>query len=257
MTITYEKADHIAQIGLNRPEQRNAFSMAMFKEFAEAITDADDDPNVRCTVIYSAAEDFTVGLDLQDVVPHFSNGTLPLRVTDVDPWEAIGRPRTTPLITAVHGRCFTVGTELALASDICIAGENTRFGLREVRVGIFAAGGACFRFAQSAGWVSAMRYVLTGDDFDAAEAYRLGVVTEVVASDAARGRALELAQTVASRAPLAVQTSLAVAKLAFAHGPVAALRGSAARQVELFGSSDFQEGVAAFLARRPPVFRGN
>jgi enoyl-CoA hydratase/carnithine racemase len=256
-TITYDLSDHIASIGLNRPEHRNQFSVAMFDEFTRAMTEADEDPDVRCVLVHSKAEDFTVGLDVQDVFPSFSAGKTPYGPGVVDPFEVIGKTRTKPLVLAVHGRCYTVGTELALCADICIAADDTRFGLREVRVGIFAAGGSTFRLPQVAGWQRGMRYLLTGDDFDAHEAERLGVATEVVPAGTAVDRARELAAVIASRAPLAVQASLAVAKLGYEHGPMAALRASAAEQQRLFKTADFQEGIASFLERRDPNFKGS
>lgn len=255
--ITYEIIDeHIALIGLNRGEMRNAFSRAMFKEFGDALTRADDDDAIRCMLVHSHADDFTVGLDVQDIFQSFTQGFAPLTPEQVDPWSVVGRTRTTPLVTAIRGRSFTIGTEFALISDLCVAAENTRFGLREVRVGMFPAGGAAFRLALCAGWVDAMRYVLTGDDFDAHEARRLRMINEVVPVGRELQRAKELAALIASGAPLAVRATLRSAMLAFSDTAAASLATSVATQQALMNSRDLLEGTQAMFQRRPPKFVG-
>ena len=109
---------------------------------------------------------------------------------------------------AVQGTCLTLGVELALASDIVVAADSTRFGQIEVRRGILPFGGATTRFAARVGWGDAMRWMLTGDTFDAAEALRIGLVQEVVPHGEQYERGLALAQTIAAQAPLAVQATL-------------------------------------------------
>src|SRR5688572_8248691 len=149
--------DGVAVITIDRREKRNAFTMEMFRSFAAALGVVEDDPEVRCVVVRAEGQDFTTGLDLMDVGPAFMRGERPYPETAVDPWGIIGRPRTKPLVTAVHGRCYTLGFELALASDTCVAARGTLFNLKEVRVGIVPAGGGIFRFIQAAGWSSVMR----------------------------------------------------------------------------------------------------
>ncbi|MDH3201744.1 MAG: crotonase/enoyl-CoA hydratase family protein [Myxococcales bacterium] len=254
--IEYEKRSSIGLIGFDRPEKRNAFTVEMFERLAEVCTEADDDDDVRAIVVYGKGTDTTTGLDLMNVGPSFRAGKVPIPAELVDPWHVVGRLRKTPMVTAVHGRCFTLGTEIALCSDICVAAEGTVFGLKEVRVGIMPAGGGTFRFVQTAGYSNAMRYVLTGDEFDAAEGFRLGVVQEVVAPGAHLTRAVELAERIAAQAPLAVRAALANAQVSLLEGWKKAIADIVPVQVPLINSEDAVEAAMAMMQKRPPSFKG-
>ena len=255
-TISYEKRGRLALVGFDRPEKRNAFTVSMFQRLAEVFTEADDDEDVRAIVVYGKGNDTTTGLDLMDVGPSFRAGEVPIPAELVDPWHVVGRLRRTPMVTAVHGRCFTLGTEISLCSDICVAAEGTIFGLKEVRVGIMPAGGGTFRFVQAAGYANAMRYVLTGDEFDATEALRLGVVQEVVSPGAQLDRAIELSECIAAQAPLAVRSALAHAQSALLEGWPKAIADVVPMQVALINSDDAMEAAMAMMQRRPPAFQG-
>jgi enoyl-CoA hydratase/carnithine racemase len=143
-----------------------------------------------------------------------------------------------------------------LAADIRLAADDTRFGQIEINRGIFPFGGATLRFPQIAGWGNAMRWLLTGDKFDATEARRLGLVQEITAPDALESRALSLAQTIASRAPLGVQATLTSARSAIENSfetGATALQG----QIEaLMATEDAAEGVRSFVDRREAKFKG-
>ncbi|MFE2303534.1 enoyl-CoA hydratase-related protein [Streptomyces sp. NPDC059445] len=137
------------------------------------------------------------------------------------------------------------------------ANEGDAFGQQEVSRGIVALGGATIRLPERVGWGNAMRYLLTGDEFDAHEAWRIGLVQEVVPAGEHLDRALELAHRIAAQAPLAVEATLADARTVLA-GPLArsaaALRGEVGPR--LFATGDAAEGVASLIERRAPVFRG-
>jgi enoyl-CoA hydratase/carnithine racemase len=153
---------------------------------------------------------------------------------------------------------MTLGIELLLAADIRIAAAGTRFTQLEVQRGIYPFGGATIRLPREAGWGNAMRWLLTGDEFDAAEAYRIGLVQEV-ADDAAAAlvRAREIAQTIAERAaPLGVRATLASAHLARTEGEAAAIKRLRPAVAELFASADAAEGVQSFIERRQANFQG-
>jgi enoyl-CoA hydratase/carnithine racemase len=254
--IDYEKRGSIGLIGFDRPDKRNAFTVRMFERLAEVFTEADDDDDVRAIVVFGKGRDTTTGLDLMNVGPSFRAGKVPLPAELVDPWHVVGRLRRTPMVTAVHGRCFTLGTEIALCSDICVAAEGTIFGLKEVRVGIMPAGGGTFRFVQTAGYSNAMRYVLTGDEFDAAEGFRLGVVQEVVAPGTQLTRAIELAERIAAQAPLAVRAALANAQASLLEGWKKAIADIVPTQVPLINSEDAMEAAMAMMQERSPTFKG-
>jgi enoyl-CoA hydratase/carnithine racemase len=254
--IIYEKRGHVGLVGFDRPDKRNAFTVKMFERLAEVFTEADDDDDVRAIVVYGEGTDTTTGLDLMNVGPSFRAGEVPIPAELVDPWHVVGRLRRTPMVTAVHGRCFTLGTEIALCSDICVAAEGTVFGLKEVRVGIIPIGGGTFRFVQTAGYSNAMRYVLTGDEFDVAEAFRLGVVQEVVASGTHLTRAIELAELIAAQAPLATRAALANAQASLLEGWQKAIADLIPTQVPLINSEDATEAAMAMMQKRPPSFKG-
>jgi len=254
--IVYEKRGHVGLVGFDRPDKRNAFTVKMFQRLAEVCTVADDDDEVRAIVVYGKGTDTTTGLDLMNVGPSFRAGEVPIPAELVDPWHVVGRLRRTPMVTAVHGRCFTLGTEIALCSDICVAAEGTVFGLKEVRVGIMPLGGGTFRFVQTAGYSNAMRYVLTGDEFDVAEAFRLGVVQEVVPSGTHLTRAIELAEVIAAQAPLATRAALANAQASLLEGWQKAIADLIPIQVPLINSEDAMEAAMAMMQKRPPSFKG-
>jgi enoyl-CoA hydratase/carnithine racemase len=177
--ITYEKDGHLALIGFNRPEKRNAFDRPMFDELAQAYTRYEEDREARCAVVFAHGDHFTAGLDLAQIAPELGKGTPMFPAGQVDPLGLTDRRRTKPVVVAIRGFCLTIGIELALASDVIVCADDTRFSQIEVKRGLFAFGGATLRFPALAGWHNAMRWILTGDFFDAKEAYRMGLAQEV------------------------------------------------------------------------------
>jgi enoyl-CoA hydratase/carnithine racemase len=159
-----------------------------------------------------------------------------------------------PLVIAVQGWCLTIGIELLLASDIRIAAEDTRFAQIEIKRGIFPVGGATVRLVQEIGWGNAMRILLTGDEFSAADALRTGLVQEVVAPGVQLERALSIAHTIARQSPVGVQATLASARLARREGEHAAFARMMADMQQAIASDDAIEGLNAFLERREPRF---
>ncbi|PTL84871.1 crotonase/enoyl-CoA hydratase family protein [Vitiosangium sp. GDMCC 1.1324] len=254
--ITLDVRGPLALIGINRPEKRNAFDLAMLRALSTAMTHADRHPDVRCMVVFAEGEHFSAGLDLANVAPALSSGEPLYPEGSIDPWAIQGAVRTKPLVVAVQGLCLTLSIELILAADITVAADNARFGQIEIKRGIFPFGGATLRFPQVAGWGNAMRWLLTGDEFDAREAHRIGLVQEVVPPGKQLERALALAETVAKQAPLGVQATLASARLALTQGPEAAARALLPKLLELAVSEDAREGVLSFIERREARFTG-
>lgn len=254
--ITLETRDHVLLIGLNRADKRNAFDLAMLTRLAEALTRYEDDPELRCAVLFAHGDHFTAGLDLGEVGPAVASGAALFPEGMVDPCGLHGRVREKPLVTAVQGWCLTIGIELLLASDIRVAASDTKFGQIEIKRGIFPFGGATLRLPQIAGWGDAMRWLLTGDTFDAAEARRLGLVQEVVEPGQQVERAAALAASIAKQAPLGVRATLKSARLAVEQGQAASLAGMMADVRQLMTSEDAREGLMSFLERREAKFRG-
>ena len=174
--ITFERQGRVARIGLSRPSKRNAFDLKMLRELGQAFTDYEEDAELWCAVLFAHGEHFTGGLELNEVGPAVAAGAPLFPEGSVDPLGLGPRRRQKPLVAALQGYCLTIGIELALAADIRIAADTTRFGQIEIKRGILPFGGATLRLPALTGWGNAMRYLLTGDMFDAAEALRIGLV---------------------------------------------------------------------------------
>ncbi len=253
---TSRPADHVLAITLARAEKRNAFDRPMLRELAEAFTELDEDPDLRCGVVLADGDHFTAGLELSDVGPAVAAGEALFPEGAVDPLGLHGRIRTKPIVIGVQGWVLTLGIELLLAADIRLAADDARFGQIEVKRGIFPFGGATIRFPQVCGWGNAQRYLLTGDVFDASEALRIGLVQEVVPAAELAERATALATTVARQAPLAVQASLRSSRLAIEEGQAAALEVMMRDTQAIMASEDAAEGMQSFVERRDARFQG-
>jgi enoyl-CoA hydratase/carnithine racemase len=161
-----------------------------------------------------------------------------------------------PIVMAVQGIAFTLSIELALAADIVIASEDVRFRQLEIGRGIVPFGGATFRAPAQLGWGNAMRFLLTAEEFGAAEALRIGLVQEVVPKGKELERAMAIATLIAKQAPVGVRTTLANARLARSKGAAAAAEHIASELPKILASDDAREGLMSFLERREAKFTG-
>jgi len=255
--VTVDRDGHVLLIGFNRPEKRNAADLQLLEELAIAYGELENDPSLRVGFVYAHGDHFTGGLDLADVGPRIGADGLDITGRGgINPWQVSGEQLSKPVVIAVQGTCLTLGIELMLASDIVVAAESTTFGQIEVARGILPFGGATIRFPRAVGWGNAMRWILTGDTFDAAEAHRIGLVQEVVPDGEQYARGLELARRVASQAPLAVQAALKNARIAVRDSDAAAEVALQPDLVRLAGSEDAAIGMRAFVTRTPAEFVG-
>jgi enoyl-CoA hydratase len=254
--VSLERRGHVLLIGLDRPAKRNAFDLPLWDGVCKAYGELARDPELRVGVLHAAGDHFTGGLDLVQWTPVFQGGAFPIPEDGLDPLGLSGPQLHKPIIAAVQGICLTIGIELMLATDIRIAASNTRFGQIEIKRGIYPVGGATLRFPREVGWANAMRWLLTGDEFDAAEALRMGLVQEVVAPGEQLARAIALADVVAAQAPLGVYATLASSRHALPESEHAAGARLLSDLKPLMGSDDVQEGLRAFMERRPGSFRG-
>ncbi len=256
--IICETRGHILLIGLNRPEKRNALVPDMYFDLARAYGELDRNKNLRCGLLYAVGDHFTAGLDLPQWTEIFKSGD-PENIGDdmIDPY-GINEDRrcTKPVVMACQGICYTAGVEMLLASDIRIAAKDLRLAQLEVKRGIFSIGGATVRLFQEIGWGNAMRFLLTGDEMSGPEAYRLGLVQELVEPGQQFERALEIAESICRAAPLGVQATLASARKARIYGDKAAMSTLFQEIRPLMASKDSQEGLQAFIERREPNFSG-
>lgn len=177
-TVTVERDGHVLMMGLNRPGKRNAFTVTMLTELSRAYALLERDDDLRAGVLFAHGDHFTGGLDMVDVAPALSSGSATYPPDGLDPWR-LTYNWTKPVVAAAHGWCMTLGIELLLAADSRIAAADTRFSQLEVKRGIYPFGGATLRFWREAGWGNAMRWILTGDEFDATEALRIGLIQEI------------------------------------------------------------------------------
>jgi enoyl-CoA hydratase len=255
--LTLERRDHVLLMGLNRPAKRNAFNLELLAELGRAYGLLERDDDLRCGVLFAHGDHFTGGLDLAEVGPALAEGSFSLPEDARDPWRNDGRPWTTPVIAAAQGWCMTLGIELLLAADVRVASSDVRFAQLEIQRGIYPFGGATMRLPREAGWGNAMRWLLTGDEYDAAEAHRIGLVQEVTEPGRHLDRAVELAERIATRsAPLGVRTTLASAQRALAEGDEAAATRLDDDMVALLQTEDGAEGMMSFIERRPARFTG-
>jgi enoyl-CoA hydratase/carnithine racemase len=172
----------------------------------------------------------------------------------IDPWGIQTKQVSKPVVMAIRGTCFTLGVELALASDIVIAASDSKFGQLEVARGILPFGGGTIRLPKVAGHAKAMQYLLTGDTFSAQDALQMGMINEVVAPGEEVARAMEFAQKIAAQAPLAVQATLASSRNSDTENEKKQLF---IRLNQLMSTKDVERGMQAFISKQPAQFEGN
>ena len=255
-TVACEVTGHLAHVRLSRPETGNRFSMEMFRALARLFTELDADSRIRCLLLTANGADFSLGVDIPDVLPCWAAGKSPFEEHQINPFGTTGPRRRKPLVTVVQGQCFNAGLELVLASDISVAANTSRFAFHEMRFGVYPFGGGLFRLIRAAGWNAAMRHSLTAKEFGADEALRMNVValTAPVAEAEAAGAAI--ARDICRNAPLAVQAALAQAQTWADHGEAAALAHSVPDIIRLLNSRDAAEAMRAMAEGRPPNFSG-
>jgi enoyl-CoA hydratase/carnithine racemase len=255
-TVSLERRGHVLLMGLDRAAKRNAFDLPMWDALCDAYAELDRDDELRVGVLHAKGDHFTGGLDLPQWGAAFSSGKWHIKQGGIDPLGLTGPRVRKPVIVAVQGTCLTIGIELMLATDIRIASMTAKFGQIEVKRGIYPVGGATLRFPREVGWANAMRWLLTGDEFDAAEALRIGLVQEVVPHGTQLERALALADVVAAQAPLGVYATLASSRAAIPQAELAAGQRLMPDLQPIMKTADVLEGLRAFMERRPGKFSG-
>jgi enoyl-CoA hydratase len=255
-TIEVERRGSMLLVGLNRPQAENRLDPAMLIGLGKAWYQLEHDPDLRVAVLYAIGPDFCRTLDVPAYAAAAAAGTYPPKDTDyLQPLNTRPPFRTKPLVVAVQGRTGQVGHELFLAADIRVAASDTRFRQAEALYGVFPGGGATVRFPREAGWANAMRYMLTGDEWSAEDAYRMGLVQEVTPPGKQLDRAIELAAKIADASPRGVRATLASAHQAIS-GEEPALIALLPEFLRITQSDDAREGQRALREGRKPQYRG-
>jgi enoyl-CoA hydratase len=258
--LLVERDGGILVLTMNRPDAMNAFDLEMMARMADAWEMADADPEIRAVVLTGANGVFSSGADLKLMHGDQSENPWHARFKE-DPdlhWRALlrhNRPAT-PIIAAVEGAAIGGGTEVLLGTDIRIAGQGARFGISEVRWGLFPLGGSTVRLRRQIPHAKAMDLLLTGRHADADEAERMGLITRVVPAGEALAEAKRTAGLIAENGPLAVQ---GVKRSAWESEGLTEAE-ALAQELEIgwpvHRSEDGREGPRAFAEKRKPVFKG-
>jgi enoyl-CoA hydratase/carnithine racemase len=258
-----EKEGNVTWLILNRPEKRNAMTWEFFTELSERFGTFDEAPEVRAVVIRAEGKMFTAGLDLVAAASLLGDGSASYRewlrkkiLGLQEGMNAIERCRK-PVIAAVHGPCIGGGVDLLSACDIRLAASDALFSIRETRLGIVADIGTLQRLPTIIGHGWTRELALTGRDFTAEEALKMGFITHLCPDrEALFLETKKLAEEIAGLPPLAVQGAKDTILQARDNGIQAGLAYVAQKNAALIPNEDMMEAVAAFLEKRRPTFRG-
>ena len=251
MAILTETRDRVALITLNRPEALNALNKATMEEVTSAVAEFDADENIGAIVITGSEKAFAAGADIKEMA---RRGATEMYSTNwFADWDILTRART-PIIAAVNGYALGGGCELAMMCDFIIAGDRAKFGQPEVNLGVTPGMGGSQRLTRAVGKAKSMDMCLTGRMMDAEEAERSGLVAQIVEPEELLDKALETAQTIASKSQVATSMIKEQINTAFettlSQGLLFERRGFHA----LFSSQDQKEGMAAFSEKRDANF---
>jgi enoyl-CoA hydratase/carnithine racemase len=262
--VLYDVVDHVATLTLNAPERMNTISTPMLAAISQRLLEADRDPDVRCVVLTGAGRAFCAGLDLsaQMAGPRGSLGNL--GAVDAAPGEFAIRDAPpivlhhldTPTVCALNGGAAGYGLDLALGCDIRIAADGAKLNPGFAKRGILPESGGTWLLPRMVGSARAAEIAFTGRTLTAAEALELGIVNRVVPGQDLAKSAHELAIEIASNAPLAVRAIKRMMRAAETETFDQNVHHVFLQLLPLLRTDDFQEGVRAYMEKRPPEFHG-
>jgi enoyl-CoA hydratase len=251
--VIVEKDGVIAVVTLNRPQQLNALSYALFKDLSLAMQELDRDDQIRVIIVTGGQKVFAAGADIKEMA---DRGPFDERLQERLAYRDRINKISKPVIAAVSGFALGGGCELAMSCDIVVAAENARFGQPEINLGIIPGSGATQRLPRLVGKHRAMEMMLTGEFMSAADAERFGLVNRVVPLEMLMEEAKGIANKIAAKPALAVKAAkeavLKSANLPLDEG----LEFERKSFWLLFASEDRSEGMKAFLEKRKPQFKG-
>jgi enoyl-CoA hydratase len=252
-TILIERHDAVTLVRINRPQALNALNAQVLADMTAAFAAYDADRAQRCLVVTGSDKAFAAGADIKEMA---DLGFAVMFASNMFAgWERVTATRK-PWIAAVAGFALGGGCELAMMADFIIAADTARFGQPEITLGIIPGMGGSQRLARAVGKAKAMDMCLTGRRIDAVEAERAGIVARIVPAAELVDQALAAAATVAEMPPLAALAAKEAVNAAFETGLAHGIAHERRLFHGLFGSADQKEGMAAFVAKRPPVWTG-
>ena len=254
LVLVERQADQrTALVRLNRPKQLNALNGAVMDALCEALEELDRDDSVRAIVVTGSERAFAAGADIGEMA-----GATPIDMlitNRIGQWDRI-RKVTKPVIAAVNGWALGGGCEMAMTLDLIVAGEGAKFGQPEINIGVIPGAGGTQRLARAIGKSRAMEMILTGEPITAREAQAGGLVARVTQDELVVEDALALAATMATKSPLALRLAKEAVNAAYEMSLTDALAHERRLFYLLFASEDQKEGMAAFLEKRTPDFKG-
>jgi enoyl-CoA hydratase len=253
-TILVETHGRVGLLRLNRPQALNALNATLMEELMGALEVFDKDPSVGALVISGNEKAFAAGADIKEMADASAVDML-LRdnISRFDRLRRINKP----VIAAVSGWCLGGGNELAMSCDMIVASETARFGQPEINIGVIPGAGGTQRLTRAVGKALAMEMVLNNRTLSAAEALHHGLVNRVVPVERFLDEALQLASEIAARAPLAVRLGKEAVNQAFESFLSDGLKDERRSFYLLFASRDQKEGMAAFVDKRKPDWKGD
>lgn len=256
--VTYRCAEHVAVITLNRPERRNALNFAAYQQLEDCLRFANSDAQARCVIVTGTDPAFCSGDDVVEILgaPPATTSTSVTVRHQITPAAAAALDCEKPLIAAINGAAVGWGMELALYADIRIASERARFAELFIKRGLVCDVGGFYRLPAIVGPAKAAELLFTGEVIDAPEALRIGLVSYMVPHAELAARSLQLARKIAANPPLALRYMKDGLRRA-AQGDAREIGAWAIQTIRrLMETEDHREGVASFLEKREPVFRG-
>jgi len=254
-TILVEQHAAVTLVTLNRPQALNALNAQVLADLISVFEAYDADPEQRCLVITGSEKAFAAGADIKEMAE--KSGTDMYRVEMFGQWTTRVAATRKPWIAAVAGFALGGGCELAMMADFIIAADTAKFGQPEITLGVAPGMGGSQRLTRAIGKAKAMDMCLTGRRMDAQEAERAGLVSRIVPAADLLNEALEAARAIAAMPPLAAIANKELVNLAFETGLAQGLT-SERRIFQLLASTDDKsEGMAAFIEKRPPVWKGS
>ncbi len=258
--IHYEKQDGIAIATFNRPNVLNAFRQATLDEFKSILDDVQADKAIRVLIITGKGRAFSAGIDLKELANSASDfRTVKEEYDELQSVQDVTRrmvhlPKT--IIAAVNGIAVGIGIEIALASDIRLAASKATFAFTEVKRALFETNGVMYFLPRLVGMGRAMQMLLTGEMVTAKDALTTGLITGVVAQDQLLAYAIDMAQAIASNAPLSVRLVKETMQRSYDLDLEGVMQLEVDGMMQCHRSDDLIEGFNAFLEKRPPVYKG-